>query len=224
MVEVLAVSKAVCCTHHADRASDALSEPQGEEDRPESTAHPQEYGRRSCRPYDRVVARGQVRTTFWPMLGRALLRRCPRCGGKGWFRGWFGKVDRCRTCGYRYERQPGFLLGAVTINTIVTFGLLAAVLLVGSILSYPDIAVGADADRRRPSWRWWCPIVFYPFSYTIWAAVDLTMRPLDAAEQADAAAHAGDAAPLDPARVLERTLVRSYAAVVLPGNSVTPPL
>jgi len=122
------------------------------------------------------------------MLGRALLRRCPRCGGKAWFRGWFGKVDRCRTCGYRYERQPGFLLGALTINTIVTFGLLAMVLLVGSILSYPDIAVvpmliaaGAVAVV--------VPIVFYPFSYTIWAAVDLTMRPLDPAERADAAAH-----------------------------------
>ena len=123
------------------------------------------------------------------MMGRALLRRCPRCGGKGWFRGWFAKVERCRTCGYRYEREPGFLLGAVTINTIVTFGLLAAVLLVGTILSYPDIAVvpmliasGAVAIL--------VPIIFYPFSYTVWAAVDLAMRPLDAAEQADAAAHA----------------------------------
>ena len=123
------------------------------------------------------------------MMGRALLRRCPRCGGKGWFRGWFAKVERCRTCGYRYEREPGFLLGAVTINTIVTFGLLAAVLLVGTILSYPDIAVvpmliasGAVAIL--------VPIIFYPFSYTVWAAVDLAMRPLDAAEQADATAHA----------------------------------
>jgi len=123
------------------------------------------------------------------MFARALLRRCPRCGGKAWFRGWFAKSDRCRTCGYRYEREPGFLLGAVTINTIVTFGLLGAVLLVGSILSYPDIAVvpiliatGIVAVV--------VPVVFYPFSYTIWAAIDLTMRPLDADEEADAAAHA----------------------------------
>jgi uncharacterized protein (DUF983 family) len=130
-----------------------------------------------------------VRTTFWPMLGRALLRRCPRCGGKGWFRGWFTKVERCSTCGYRYERQPGFLLGALTINTIVTFGLLAAVLLVGSILSYPDIAVGPMLIAAAAV-AVVVPIVFYPFSYTIWAAVDLTMRPLEAAEQADAAAHA----------------------------------
>jgi uncharacterized protein (DUF983 family) len=130
-----------------------------------------------------------VRTGFWPMLGRALLRRCPRCGGKAWFRGWFGKVDRCRTCGYRYERQPGFLLGALTINTIVTFGLLAMVLLVGSILSYPDIAVVPMLIAAAVV-AVVVPIVFYPFSYTIWAAVDLTMRPLEPAEQADAATHA----------------------------------
>jgi uncharacterized protein (DUF983 family) len=130
-----------------------------------------------------------VRTDFLPMLGRALLRRCPRCGGKAWFRGWFGKVDRCRTCGYRYERQPGFLLGALTMNTIVTFGLLAVVLLVGTILSYPDIAVVPMLIAAAVV-AVVVPIVFYPFSYTIWAAVDLAMRPLDAAEQADAAAHA----------------------------------
>jgi uncharacterized protein (DUF983 family) len=126
------------------------------------------------------------------MVGRASLRRCPRCGGQGWFEGWFAKGTRCRTCGYRYDRQPGFMLGALTMNIIVTFGLLAAVLLVGSILSYPDIAVvpmlivaGFVAIV--------VPILFYPFSYTIWAAVDLAMRPLDPHEAADAAAHAAGA-------------------------------
>jgi uncharacterized protein (DUF983 family) len=122
------------------------------------------------------------------MLGRALLRRCPRCGGKGWFRGWFTKTERCRTCGYRYERQPGFLVGALTINTIVTFGLLAVVLVVGIVLSYPDIAlvpilVAAAVVTVL------VPIVGYPFSYTIWAAVDLAMRPLEPDEVADADAH-----------------------------------
>ena len=32
------------------------------------------------------------------------------------------------------------------------------------------------------------PLAFYPFSYTLWAAVELKMRPLDPAETADAAA------------------------------------
>ncbi len=128
------------------------------------------------------------------MAGRALLLRCPWCGGKGWTTGPFKRTDRCRTCGYKYERQPGFSLGATTMNTIVTFGLLAMVLLVGSILSYPDIAVVPILAVAFAV----CivvPIVFYPFSYTLWAAVDLTMRPLDGAEVADAALHAPDVPP-----------------------------
>ena len=136
------------------------------------------------------MSRGQIRTGFWSMLGRALLLRCPRCGGRGWIKGWFKRGERCPTCGYRYERQPGFMLGAVTMNTIVTFGLLAAVLLIGSILSYPNIAV-VPILVLSAIIAVLVPILFYPFSYTIWSAVDLAMRPLDAAEAADAAAHAG---------------------------------
>jgi uncharacterized protein (DUF983 family) len=123
------------------------------------------------------------------MVGRALRLRCPWCGGRGWTTGLLKRVDRCRTCGYKYERQEGFSLGAVTMNIIVTFGLIAVVLLVGSIASYPDLAVvpmlvaGVVVAVMTP-------IVFYPFSYTLWAAVDLAMRPLEPAELADAAAHA----------------------------------
>jgi len=29
------------------------------------------------------------------------------------------QVIVCRTCGYRYERQDGFMVGAITINTIL---------------------------------------------------------------------------------------------------------
>jgi uncharacterized protein (DUF983 family) len=123
------------------------------------------------------------------MVGRALLRRCPRCGGAGWFTGWFAKVDRCRTCGYRYERQPGFLLGALTMNTIVTFGVVALVLIVGIVASYPDIAMVPILAVALPL-AVIVPIVFYPFSYTLWAVIDLRMHPLEAAEVADAAAHA----------------------------------
>jgi uncharacterized protein (DUF983 family) len=124
------------------------------------------------------------------MVGRALLLRCPWCGGKGWTTDLLKRADRCRTCGYKYERQEGFSLGAVTMNTAVTFGLLALTLLLGSILTYPDIAVvpilGIGLAITLV-----VPVLFYPFSYTLWAAVDLAMRPLEPAELADAAAHAG---------------------------------
>jgi len=122
------------------------------------------------------------------MVGRALLLRCPWCGGKGWTTGLLKRSERCRTCGYKYERQPGFSLGAVTMNTIVTFGLLALVLTVGIVVTYPDIAAMPIVIVSLAV-TLVVPIAFYPFSYTLWAAVDLFMRPLDQSELADAAAH-----------------------------------
>jgi uncharacterized protein (DUF983 family) len=125
------------------------------------------------------------------MIGRALLLRCPWCGGKGWTKGLLHRTERCRTCGYKYERQPGFSLGATTVNIIVTFGLLAVVIIVGMVATYPDIALWPILIVALAV-TVIVPIVFYPFSYTIWAAIDLAMRPLEPDELADAAAHVGE--------------------------------
>lgn len=121
------------------------------------------------------------------MLGRAVRRRCPRCGGRGaWFTGWFRRADRCLSCGYRYERQEGFLLGALTINTIVTFGAIAVVLVAGMIATYPDIAVvpillGCLLVAVV------VPVLVFPVTYTVWGAIDLAMHPLQPDEVDDAA-------------------------------------
>jgi uncharacterized protein (DUF983 family) len=129
-----------------------------------------------------------VRASFVRMLGRAVRLRCPRCGGRrAWLKGWFGRVDRCRTCGYRYERQEGFMLGSLTVNMILTFGAILAVVVVGMIVTYPDIAVvpivvGCIAVALV------APLLVYPFTSTIWGAIDLAMHPLQPAEAADASA------------------------------------
>ncbi len=137
-----------------------------------------------------AVASQPAPAGFLRMGWRGLRRRCPRCGGARWFSGWFAKVDRCQTCGYKYERSPGFVLGEVTVNTIMTFGLLAVVIAVGIVVTYPDIPlvpllVAAVVAAVA------VPILGYPFSSTLWAAVDLSMHPLEPEEVADAAAHAG---------------------------------
>jgi uncharacterized protein (DUF983 family) len=125
--------------------------------------------------------------TFGRMLFRAVRRRCPRCGGRpSWFTGWFRRVDRCRTCGYRYERQDGFMVGAITINTILTFGAILVVLVVGMIVTYPEIAVVPIVTACLVV-AVLVPIVAFPFTYTIWGAIDLAMHPLQPAEAADAA-------------------------------------
>ena len=119
------------------------------------------------------------------MIARAVRRRCPRCGGDGWFDGWFKKGDRCVTCGYAYERQDGFMLGAVTMNTMLTFGLIALALVIGLVATAPDFAT-LQIMLICGAIGLMVPIVFFPFSYTLWAAVDLAMRPMEPAEIADA--------------------------------------
>ena len=45
------------------------------------------------------------------LFGRALLRRCPNCGGRPIFDGWFRMRDRCPRCGTRAAPRGGGLPG-----------------------------------------------------------------------------------------------------------------
>jgi uncharacterized protein (DUF983 family) len=119
------------------------------------------------------------------MVGRALRRRCPRCGGQSWFTGWFAKGERCVSCGYKPERQEGFMLGALAINTILTFGVMAVVIVIGIIVGWPDIAV-LPVMLSAMAAGVFVPMIIYPFTYLIWAVIDLSMRPLEPQEEADA--------------------------------------
>jgi len=119
------------------------------------------------------------------MLARGLGRRCPRCGQGRLFTRWVRMVERCPRCRYRFEREEGFFLGAFVVNFGVTEGLLLVVALV------PFIALRAAG--RAPDTATFvavalavavvAPAAFYPFSRTLWAAIDLAMHrpPEDAA-------------------------------------------
>ena len=78
------------------------------------------------------------------------------------------------------------MVGAITINTILTFGAILVVLVVGMIVTYPDIAVVPIVAGCLVV-AVLVPIVAFPFTYTIWGAIDLAMHPLQPAEAADAA-------------------------------------
>ena len=68
-----------------------------------------------------------------------------------------------------------------------TFGLLIIVGLGGILATYPDIAV-IPITIACAAVAVVVPIVFYPISYTVWAAIDLAMRPLEPSEIAEAVA------------------------------------
>src|SRR3954467_1462323 len=90
-----------------------------------------------------VVNMASKDPSFGRMMRRALVLHCPWCGSRRTFiRRWLGKYERCRTCGIRWRREEGFELGAVTINTIVTFIVLTAGMTVGFVITSPDIPVG----------------------------------------------------------------------------------
>lgn len=78
------------------------------------------------------------------------------------------------------------MLGGVAINLVATEAVFGVFLVVAMILTLPDVPVlklmivGLTLNAVFP-------VLFYPFSKTIWLAIDIIMRPLDPAEEADAA-------------------------------------
>jgi uncharacterized protein (DUF983 family) len=111
------------------------------------------------------------------ILLRGMVRRCGRCGSGHLFQGWFKLVPRCPRCGYLFDREEGFFLGAFVINFVTTELLLGVVLAVMIAqeastggASLPALFAAAAAVTIL------VPIIFYPFSKSIWAAIDMIMH------------------------------------------------
>ena len=112
------------------------------------------------------------------MLSRGATKRCPRCGSRHLFQGWFRMKEHCPRCGLTFDREEGFFLGAFVLNFGVTIaglavimGVLIAVLATnGSHRALVSVAVTAVAEVVV------VPLAFYPTSKTLWCAVDIVMH------------------------------------------------
>ena len=143
------------------------------------------------------VRQGRLTTVAPPVPPRrrlwwALRRRCPRCGSKNVFKTYFTLHERCPRCGYRFEREEGFFTGVYLVNYSFTAALLFALVmgytlwatvLGGNGPLAPVIVSGLVIAVVLP-------IVAYPVAKTLWAAIDLLMRPLEPVEEAEALLHA----------------------------------
>ena len=105
------------------------------------------------------------------MLWRGLTRRCPRCGGGNLFQRWFRMVPDCPRCALHFEREPGYWVGAVAINTMVIGMLFTIVTVTVSAATIPDIPWVTLLMAEIPLMAIG-PGAFYPFSKTLWVAVD----------------------------------------------------
>lgn len=123
----------------------------------------------------RAVAEPAWRTSG-RLLGVALRRACPRCGRAPIWRSWFRLRERCDACGFVPHRgEPDYFIGAYLVNLIVAELACAVLVAAYAIATWP------------PDWdvvRWLAvaiavaaPLVAYPFTVTLWLAVDVVFRP-----------------------------------------------
>lgn len=105
------------------------------------------------------------------VLARGLRKRCPRCGERDTFVTWFRMRTACPRCDLRFEKEEGGFLGAMTMNYVIAMGVWLVVLIVGIVLTVPDVPVvplmlaSAIVLIGVPLW-------FYPRSKMLWAAVE----------------------------------------------------
>lgn len=114
-------------------------------------------------------------------LTRAMRRRCPRCDSPEAFTSFYELNDRCPGCGMRFEREPGYWVGAMIVITTLTFGLFLVLLVGGIVVTWPETP-----------WNWLLgvtlaanlviPVAIYPQAKLLWSAMELGWHPLEAHE------------------------------------------
>jgi Protein of unknown function (DUF983) len=77
----------------------------------------------------------------------------------------------CPRCEWRFEKEEGGYLGAMVLNYLVGIGSWLVVLVVGLVLTVPDVPV-LPLTLLSVAVLVIVPLAFYPRSKTSWAAVE----------------------------------------------------
>ncbi len=90
-------------------------------------------------------------------------------------------ADRCPRCRLRFERQPGYWLGAMILNFAFTAAAFLVVFLVALAITWPD-------PPWTPIWivsmvvAVLTPFAVFPWTRTLFSAIELAVRPPEADE------------------------------------------
>lgn len=100
------------------------------------------------------------------------------CGEGHLFRHWFVMAPSCPGCGLVFRRSPGHWLGSWFLNVLLVQAVLVVGITIVVAVTWPD----------RPGWAIYSgcvaaalvvPVLVFPFTRTVWTAIDLIMRPLE---------------------------------------------
>lgn len=111
------------------------------------------------------------------LLGRALRLRCPECGGRPVFVTWIRMLPNCPVCGLRFERgEHGYWLGAYFFNLVAMETIFAAWMIGFLVWTWPS-PPWSRLQGETVGLMLATPIIFFPFSKTLFLAFDLWVRP-----------------------------------------------
>lgn len=85
-------------------------------------------------------------------------------------------LERCPRCGLVFERIDGHDIGGLGVNTVVSIIVVVFVGLVGLLATFPELPL-APLTTATVGTALTFPLLFYPFSKTVWTAIDLRLRP-----------------------------------------------
>jgi uncharacterized protein (DUF983 family) len=106
-------------------------------------------------------------TLFW----RGARLRCPRCGSGHLFRRYFALQPDCPRCALHFEREEGYWVGALAVNIAIVMAIFVVAFVAILVATVPEVPVGPSLAVLIPVMIFG-PILFYPFSKTLWMAID----------------------------------------------------
>jgi uncharacterized protein (DUF983 family) len=112
------------------------------------------------------------------LFGRALLLRCPNCGGGPVLHHWLKLRVRCGTCGLRLQRgEHDYFVGSMFILFTLAGLFIYAVLAVTMLFAGPSVPWDL-LDYGLPILMIVALLGFFPVSRLVWLAFDLMLRPV----------------------------------------------
>jgi uncharacterized protein (DUF983 family) len=105
---------------------------------------------------------------------RSLRLRCPACGRTKIFESLLKVRKACPECGFTYEQEQGFFVGAIYLNTIATNAVILSVYLV-SLLTSNTITTATYAIMILLAVA--TPLIFFRWSRSFWLGLNLLVWP-----------------------------------------------
>ena len=108
----------------------------------------------------------------------AAIRRglCPVCRAGRIFAGWWRMNERCPSCGTRFEREPGYFVGAMYISYAIAVPILAGLTAILSYGLFPDWPLGLVLVPAVLAFLPLVPLI-YRYSRILWIHLDRRFDP-----------------------------------------------